>query len=157
MLIKITGSIIVIAAALALSITHGKYEERRLRTIDGFIALLFHIKGQIDCYSLPINDILRSLSAKILSDCNSEEGAFSLCELVENSRIYLNEESRRLLDDFCAEFGTVFRAEQISRTSHYISELCEQRRTIADECEKGKRIGGALYMCCSIGLLILLW
>ena len=157
MLIKLIGGAIILGVAISLSISHVKYEDRRLRTIDGFISLLFYIKGQIDCYSLPISDILMTLSPKILADCNSEDGVFSLDELVENSRIYLNEESERLLDSFCAEFGSVFRTEQISRTAHYIAALSEQRKLVECEVEKGRRVWSALYICCSLGLLILFW
>jgi hypothetical protein len=157
MLIKIIGSVIIGATALILAISHCRYEDRRLRTLDGFISLLFYIKGQIDCYALPLTDILASLPVKIYSDCNTPEGAMTLDEMIENSRIYLEEESERLLEAFASEFGSTFRDEQMRRCDHYIAALGEQRRQLFADVDKRRRVGSAIWVCSSLCLLILLW
>lgn len=157
MLIKIIGSVIVAAVAVTLALSHSRYGERRLRTLDGFISLLFYIKGQIDCYALPLSDILESLPVKIYSDCNTPEGAVALDDMIDNSRIYLNEESERLLEAFAAEFGSTFRKEQMRRCDHYVSALSEQRRQLFTEVERSRRVGSAIWICSSLCLLILMW
>jgi hypothetical protein len=40
------------------SIAMNRMEHRRLAVLDGYIALLRYIKGQINCYAMPIGDIL---------------------------------------------------------------------------------------------------
>lgn len=154
---KIIGSIIIAVSALAMAISHCRYEERRLRTLDGFISLLFYIKGQIDCYSLPLSDILSTLPVKIFSDCNTPEGAEGLDDMIDNSRIYLEEESERLLEAFSSEFGSTFRDEQLRRCDHYISALGEQRGRLFAEVGRSRRVGSAVWICSSLCLLILLW
>ena len=155
--IKIIGGAVIAVSALLMAISHCRYEERRLRTLDGFISLLFYIKGQIDCYSLPLSDILSTLPVKIFSDCNTPEGSDELDDVIDNSRIYLEEESERLLEAFSSEFGSTFRDEQLRRCDHYIAALGEQRSRLFFEVGRSRRVGSAIWICSSLCLLILLW
>ena len=157
MTLKLIGAVLVAASALIATLSHGRFQRKRLQTLDGFIALITYIKGRIDCYALPLADILSSLSLEIFYACNCPEGALTLDEIVSKSRIYLDEESERLLDSFSVEFGSTFREEQLRRCDYYIEALSEQRRRVADEVRKKSRVGGALLICSSLGLLILLW
>lgn len=157
MLVKLIGSAMILCSALVFAVGHYRFEERRLRTADGFIALLLYIKGQIDCYALPLCDILQGVPLKIYADCNSACGAESVTEMIDNSRIYLDEESERLLEAFASEFGSTFRAEQLRRCDHYVAALRERRGVIFAESQKRRRAGSAIWICSSLGLLILLW
>ena len=156
MTVKIIGALLITLSALTASISHGRFQKRRLLTVDGFISLLAYIKGRIDCYALPLSEILSSLSLNILYDCNCPEGAETLDEMINNSRIYLDEESERLLDSFSLEFGSIFREEQLRRCDYYIEALTEQRGKVYEDVKKRSRVGSALLICSSLGLLILL-
>lgn len=155
--IKLFGSLLIAASALTAAISNSRFQKKRLQTLDGFIALLLYIKGQIDCYALPLSDILSSLSLDIFYDCNCPEGAETLDEMIESSKIYLGEESRRLLESFSIEFGSTFREEQLRRCDYYITALNEQRRILSEETVKKSKVGTALWVCSSLGLLVLLW
>ncbi len=157
MFFKLAGSIIVAASSLLVAISHRRFLERKLRTLDGFISLIMYIKGQVDCYALPLYEILMSIPPEILCNCNCPEGVESLDELIVESKIYLDDESLRLLEAFCVEFGSVFRSEQLRRCDFYAESLVEERKVLADEIIKSGRVGSALSICSSIGLLILLW
>jgi hypothetical protein len=140
-----------------MAISHRRFQWKKLDTVDGFIALIFYIKGQIDCYSRPRSDILSSLPPEIFHACNCPRGASTLEEMVAASKIYLDDEPYRLMQTFCAEFGSTFRQEQLRRCDHYISLLNEQRRTVAREVESRSRAGSALWICAGLGVIILLW
>lgn len=157
MILKIVGSIAVAISSVLIAVSHRRFLDKRLRTLDGFISLIMYIKGQVDCYSLPLCEILVSIPPEILCNCNCPEGVESLDELVSESKIYLGDESLRLLEAFCIEFGSVFRAEQLRRCDFYIESLVEVRKTLADDVIKSGRVGSALSICSSLGLLILLW
>lgn len=140
-----------------MALSHRKFEWRKLETLDGFISLIMYIKGQIDCYSRPRKDILATLPAEVFCACNCPMGAESLEEMVEASRIYLDEEPQRLLSAFVAEFGSTFRDEQLRRCDYYVSALGEQRRIVANEVQVRSRTGGTLWICACIAVLILMW
>ena len=157
MIIKIVGCGALALASVIMALSYRRFQWRKLDTIDGFVALIFYIKGQIDCYSRPRSDILSSLPPEIFHACNCPRGATTLEELVDASRVYLDDEPLRLLTTFCSEFGSTFRQEQLRRCDHYIAALGEQRRIVASNVNSKSRAGTALFICAGIGVIILLW
>lgn len=157
MTVKLIGGMIVVISSIFVALSHRRFQGTRLKTLDGFIALLMYIKGQVDCYALPLYEILMSIPPEILCDCNCPEGVESLDELIYESKIYLEEESLRLLEAFSVEFGSTFREEQLRRCDFYLNALVEERKRLSDDVIKRSRVGSALSICSSLGLLILLW
>ena len=157
MLVKIIGSVLLALSGVVASVSLCRYCRRRLDTLDGFIALIFYIKGQVECYARPIGEIIASLSPEILRDLNCPTGASSIEELVGESRIYLDRESLRLVSAFSQEFGSVFREEQSKRCDYYIGLLGERRARISERLLPEMRAGSAVCICSSLCLLILLW
>ena len=157
MLIKIIGSLLLAASGVGAALSLCRYCRRRLDTLDGFIALIFYIKGQVECYARPIGEIIASLSPEILRDCNCPTGAGSIEELIGESRIYFDRESLRILTAFSQEFGSVFREEQSKRCDYYLALLGERRARLGERLLPEMRAGSALCICSSLCLLILLW
>ena len=157
MIFKLAGTAIVAISSILVAVSHRRFLEKKLCTLDGFISLIMYIKGQVDCYALPLYEILIGIPPEILCNCNCPEGVESLDELISESKIYLDDESFRLLEAFCVEFGSVFRTEQLRRCDFYTESLVEQRKSLANDVIKSGRVGSTLSICTSIGLLILLW
>ena len=157
MIVKLIGGGVIVICSIFFTISHRRFEERRLRTLDGLIALINYIKGQVDCYALPIREILTRLPAEIFCDCNCPEGAYSLDEIVMQCRVYLEKESLRLIEAFASEFGSTFREEQLRRCDYYISTLSEERKRVFASVNAKSRAGGALWIFACLGLVILLW
>ena len=157
MLIKLGGGLFLCLSGIVSAVSLCRYCRRRLDTLDGFISLIQYIKGQVECYAMPIGEIMASLPPEILHDCNCPAGASSLDELIEESRIYLDRDSLRLLTAFSVEFGSIFREEQTRRCDHYVARLRERRTFIADRISGEMRSGSALCIGAALCLLILLW
>ncbi len=157
MIIKLIGSIILTLSGVGFALSLCRYQRRKLVTLDGFISLIRHIKGQIDCYARPIGDILMSLPPEIYHDCNCPMGAESIDEMINESKIYLEEEPLRLLRSFACEFGSTFREEQMRRCEHYIASLSEKREQLERTVESRSRAGSALWICGALSLTVLLW
>ena len=155
--VKLIGSLFFAVSGVIMAISYSRFQERKLTTIDGFMSLLFYIKGQIDCFARPRSDILSSLPGEVFCACNCKEGAETLEEMVDASRIYLDDEPLRLLSSFASEFGSTFRAEQLRRCDYYISALGEERRRVFASVKSKSRVGGALWICACIGIIILIW
>ena len=155
--IKLAGCAAMAIAGIVGAVSLRVFHRRRLETLDGFIALLFYIKGQVDCFARPIGDIMYSLPPEILRQCNCPRGALTLEDLIEESRIYLDVESQRLLGAFANEFGSIFREEQTKRCDYYVGALGEIRGRMNERSEGESRAGGALCLCVTLGIAILLW
>lgn len=155
--IKLVGGLLFALSGAIMAFSYSRFQTKKLNTIDGFISLLFYIKGQIDCFARPRSDILATLPAEVFCACNCPHGAETLEELLEASRIYLDEEPLRLVASFASEFGSTFREEQLRRCDYYISALGEERRRVFAQVQSRSRAGSALWLCASIGIIILIW
>lgn len=157
MTLKLIGSLFFAISGVVMAMSYSRFQVKKLNTIDGFISLLFYIKGQIDCFARPRSDILSTLPPEVFCACNCPHGAETLEEMVEASRIYLDEEPLRLVASFASEFGSTFRDEQLRRCDYYISALSEERRRVFASVQSKSRAGSALWICASVGIIILLW
>ena len=155
--LKLVGAVLIGLSGVVRSMSYRRFQLRKLSTVDGFISLIFYIKGQIDCFSRPRSEILASLPAEVFCACNCREGAETLDELVEASRIYLDEETLRLVSSFASEFGSTFKDEQLRRCDYYISALSEERKRVFATVNARSRAGGALWIFACLGFIILLW
>ena len=157
MTLKLIGSLLFALSGVVMAISYSRFQTKKLNTIDGFMSLLFYIKGQIDCFARPRSEILSTLPAEVFCACNCPRGAETLEELVEASRIYLDDEPLRLMASFAAEFGSTFREEQLRRCDYYVSALSEERRRVFSEVQSKSRAGSALWICACVGIVILIW
>ena len=157
MFVKILGSLLLVCAGLVLALSICRYHRHRLDTLDGFVSLIYFIKGQVDCYARPVSEILEALPPEILLDCNCPEGASSLEELVSESKIYLDRDTLHYLTAFASEFGSTFREEQTRRCDHYIALLRDRRGLVSEGLLAEMRSKSALCICVSLCLAILLW
>ena len=157
MLLKVLGTVLLALSGAVAALSLRLFHRKRVDTLDGFISLIYYIKGQVDCYARPIGDIMLSLPPEILRGCNCPMGAASLEELIDESRIYLDREGLRLVTAFATEFGSIFREEQARRCDHYIAMLTSLREQIASRAEGEMRSGGAVCVCVALCLAILLW
>ena len=155
--LKLVGSLLFALSGVIMALSYSRFQTKKLNTIDGFTSLLFYIKGQIDCFARPRSDILSTLPLEVFCACNCPRGAETLEELVEASRIYLDEEPLRLVAAFAAEFGSTFREEQLRRCDYYISALSEERKRVFAAVQSKSRAGSALWICACVGLIILIW
>lgn len=162
MIYKIIGCVILFIAGGYVSLSVVRFERRRLRVLDGYISLIYYIKGQIDCYALPIMDILQRADPSLIAACLGLEGdtlpsVTPLPLMVEESRLYLEPESERLLSTFTGELGSTQRSEQVARCDYYIEALTEERKRLRDTLPARLRVTGVLCMCCATLAAILLW
>lgn len=160
---KLFGSLLLVGAGLYIALLLARYEHRRVGVLDGYLSLLRFIRGQIDCFSMPIGQILATVDPSVLAACrgqdraSAERPAASLPQLLHESRGYLGAESERLLTCFARELGHTHRAEQVGRCDYYLSALEKQRGRLADSLPARTRTDSALCLSCALAAAILLW
>lgn len=163
MLFKWLGVGILLAAGCYASLAMNRMEHRRLAVLDSYISLLRYIKGQINCYAMPVGDILATADPSLISACRGDDRRREppcrpmLSEMIGSARLYLEPETERLLSNFSSELGHTFRVEQVTRCDDYIAALGEERRKLAEAAPMRVRINSVLSLCTAVGLVILLW
>lgn len=156
-LIKLIGGGLILSAGVAAAYGTVRFEKQRLSVTDAWIDLIFHIRGQIDCYLKPLDEILTCADREILQGCMCRTPHPDLKTLYQASEPYLDEEARRLISGFIKEIGGSYREEQLRRCDFYINALRTIRQKIADDLPARTKLRITLSLCCAIGATILLW
>ncbi|MBE6586029.1 MAG: hypothetical protein E7645_05825 [Ruminococcaceae bacterium] len=167
MIYKWLGAGLILFMGGYASVCMNRMEHRRLMVLDGYISLLRYIKGQINCYAMPMEDILHTADPYLIAAClgevrkrderTNQDGCRSLSHMIRTSRLYMEPETERLLLNFSSELGQTFREEQVMRCEDYILALGVERNKLADAAPARMRINRALSMSAAMGLAILLW
>ncbi len=154
---KIVGIAFLLASGVLAGLTLAAFERRKCRQAEGFVALLRHIRLQIECFSLPVGKILEGCDGQTLMDCGveiAEPEDFSA--LLAGTRLYLPEELCRMLCDFGAQLGGCYRAEQLRCCDYYLERLVPICDRLRSELPKRERMALILPMAVAAILILML-
>ena len=154
---KLAGALLVLASGIGFAIGAARYERTRLQVHDALISLIFFVKGRIDCYAMPVEQIMLEMDKGILADCRCPGQVESIEALLPHVRSYLDPETYRVLQSFGAGLGSGFRDEQTKRCDYYIELLREKRMQLESELPARARMNGVIWILCAAGAVILLW
>jgi hypothetical protein len=157
MTIKLLGCLILLGTGGFAAYRTADHEKKKLSVTEGWLELLFYIRTRIDCHLAPIEQIFKEASPTLLHACMGQEEDRTPSQLLEHSRIYLEEDAAHLLDSFSREIGTCYREEQVKRCDYYITALRKIRDRQITELPARLKTRGAMCICGTIGLAILLW
>ena len=125
--------------------------------MDAWIELLLHVRTQIDCYLMKMDDVLSTAPKSILTDRKEGDESITLEKLLEDSRPDLDAEALRLLESFAKEVGGSYREEQIRRCDYHLAALRSVRERIGGELPAKRKVAQALCLFFFAGCAILLW
>ncbi len=154
---RVLGIGMLLFCGLALSFLWVARERRRFGVLVGWAELIDFIRGQIDCFLSPMDEILAAADPALLHACGLRGDKVSLSVLLEASRADLGREAERLLAAFVRECGGGYREEQVKRCDYYIAALRRLCERYEKELPQRLRLGTTLCLCATAGLLILLW
>ena len=156
MTIKLLGALLILGSGGCAALLSVRHQHSKIYVLEAWIDLIRHIRGQIDCYLTPLEDILACADLRRLHACIGGTSR-DLRELLQDSLPLLDGEGRRLLSGFVSEVGGSYREEQVKRCEHYLGELQIQRNDLAAELPAKSKVSVALCVCFSVGAAILLW
>ena len=154
---KLVGAALVLASGTGLAVGAARFERVRLQVHDALISLLFFIKGRIDCYAMPAEQIMLEMDKSILADCRCPGQVDSIRALLPHVQSYLDPETYRVLQSFGEGLGSGFREEQIKRCEYYIELLRDKRLQLEAQRAARAKTNGAIWILCALGAVILLW
>ena len=156
-MLKLLGALLIFSVGAFAAFVSVQYEKRRLTVVDGWIDLILYIRGQIDCYLMPLDDILSGGDRALLEACMSPSNAADLPAILASCEIYLDGDAKRTLESFVREIGAGYREEQIKRCDFFIASLRTQREKIAAALPLRVRLCATLCICLALATAILLW
>ena len=149
MLFKLLGTLLILCVGGVTAFGAVKYERRRLRVLDGWIDMIRYIRGQIDCYLTPLDEILDTFVPT--------NAPADLTALYNASLLYLDADTKKLLLSFIREIGGGYREEQLRHCDFCVAELRRARERIRGELPTRQQLSVTLCICLSVGTAILLW
>lgn len=162
-MIKIVGAVLIMTAGAFLAFALNRRNEEKYDRLVSFIALLRFIRKEIECYSLPVYEILLRCDGEILKGCGCAdlaaakirpENAFgdllSACEGAPHEKV------QSKLERFSRELGRGYREEQLRICDYFISSLEELRATAEGESKKQKKLTFTLCLCGAAMVVLLI-
>ena len=153
---KIAGLVLLLGSGALASLMLSRFEQRRYRQAEGFLALLRHIRLQIDCFSLPVSRILETLPEQISEGAALPTDAQDFDALLDGTTLLLTPPMCELLIAFGADLGTSYREDQLRCCDYYITRfapLCERMR---EELPRRMRLALLLPLALALSLALLL-
>lgn len=155
--LKLLGVLLILGAGgFAASLFVG-FEKRKIAVLAGWSDLIFYIRSQVDCYLLPLPQIMERADRALLEACLCRQQHPDLTTIYHTSQMYLDAEAKRLLSSFVREFGYGGREELLRRSDYYIAALGQLRAKRMEELSAKSRVIFAVCMGAAVLLSILLW
>lgn len=154
---KLLGTGILMGLGIFFSFRKVNLEKKQLATLNAWISLLYFIREQIDCFSLPLCEILSRVDPTILAEFGYTDHEVTLAKLLECSRRHIPQESLFTLRSCLSELGKSYREEQIKRCDHYLKQLEKQQTECKTALPSRAKLSLTLNLCLGLGASILLW
>lgn len=155
-LAKVAGSFLWLLSGFFLSVEINKYNKSKLTQAEAFIALIKNIRLKIECYAMPIPEILASCDDKIISECGGENAdRSSLKSFYETIRLAVDGAGKKAIRDFCMTVGSGYKENEVKVCDTYIEELMSYRSLLSDKLPGTEKMCTTIYVC-GFGMLLLI-
>ena len=156
-MLKIIGSAVAVAASVIAAGSVVSAEKRRTAQLYALARLTEHIGRQIENFSTPVSEILKTADLSLLRECGSSSPATeSFVDFLNSCDLALSEEEKRTLFTFSAELGRRFRDEQVKSCAIFSAKLYEIANSAAQQLPKKRKVTYTLFVCSALALVIIL-
>ena len=153
---KLIGLVLLLCSGILASLLLSRFEQHRYKQAEGFLALLRHIRLQIDCFSLPVSRILTTLPSQIREAATLPDDARDFGELLESTSLLLPEDMCELLASFSTDLGASYREDQLRCCDFYITRFAPHCERMREELPRRTRLALLLPLALALSLALLL-
>ena len=156
LIFKIFGSLLVGLGGGAVCYFLYKREHTALVRAEAWESLASYIGGQVECFALPIGQILSGAEREIFTACGyvGEDTPADLKGLFGGSTIE-DGQTRDTAKRFCFEFGRGYAEGQAARCRYYAEIFEERKKKISAELPARKKLYYTLCISASLAVLII--
>ena len=157
MALRIVGAAILSLCGVLFAAHLNRRAECRLRQVEGWISLLRFVKAQVECFSLPMSEILRRCDKEVLRSCGypADLSPKSFSAMIEAAS-FCDGESARIARAFSEEFGKGYREEEMRGCDYYLAQLEAHKECLAKKLPAQKKMNATLSVCTALALVLLL-
>lgn len=154
---RIMGAAVLLLSGMLLAAHLNAALVRQKHQVRAIEEWLRFVRGQIDCFSMPISDIFLQSGAQTLSECGyySDVMPRDLDEFLRSAEIY-DGDIKEALTDLGAGFGGCYREEQLKACDRCIEAVSKKREELSNEMPKRKKLNTTLCISASLAVAILL-
>ena len=155
--LKIIGVLLILCSAFFIANKQIVDIESSVRSASALRSVMEQIKNMIECYSLPIGQILKKIEPSTLKACGyePEEAPCDLLDFVENSSV-ADKESFDIFFSFAKDFGKGYRKDELSRCSMFLERMRTREQKLLKEAAKKKKVVLTVSLCAALAIVILL-
>jgi len=155
--IRLLGAGILSLCGVLLAMHLNRRAEAHLREVEAWIALLRFVKGQVECFSLPMSEILARCDASVLRECGypADVSPKSFSAMLEASS-FCDGECERIAHAFAEGFGRGYREEETRGCEYYLAQLQAYKETLSKKLPAQKKMNATLSICAALALVLLL-
>ena len=153
---KILGMSMVAVGGGAICYFLCKKEDAALCRATAWGTLVSFIGSQVECFALPIGQVLSRADATLLRDCGyiGKKAPTDLKYRIKNSVIE-DRTLRAAAEGFCSGFGRGYIDEQTARCKYYAGIFEERKRKLGAELPTKKKLYATLCISASLAVIIL--
>ena len=155
--LKIIGVLLILCSAIFIASRQIAEIEKTVRVTSALRLIMERVKNMIECYSMPIGQILKKVEMSAFEDCGYKgEGApCDLLDFVENSSVN-DAESYEIFFAFAKDFGKGYRKDELSRCSMFLERMRSREQKVLKEAAKKKKVVLTVSLCMAAAIVILL-
>ncbi len=155
MILKIFGAALVAFCGIYASRLMNTSAKAALTEAEGLMEFVRFLRSEIECFALPLPQIIARCPEDILTRCGFRGGEFRTpAELFSLFEIDDGECSRSA-ERFFSELGRGYRDEQLALCDYYIAILEERRRTLGNALPARRRVNSALCIAGALAVVII--
>lgn len=159
MLLKTVGAVIALAVGGYGAVLLNRRARLAVDRCDAWISLLRLVKNQIDCFSLPVSEILlrcdRTLLRRVGWEGESAPDDFAELGAALDGATF-SEETVRVIRVFAQEIGKGYRAEQVRTCDYGIGLFCAERDRLLAELPRKEKRNLTLCLSAALGTVVVL-
>lgn len=154
---KIFGAGLLIASGVWTARRVNQATAGTIAELEAWQSLIGYIKSQVDCFALPIGEILSRASPSLLCACGwqGEGRIFDLPSLLENCALR-DREGGEMVRRFCEEFGKRYREEECRACDATLALLGVRIERLRAHLPGQKRLCSTLCISGALAVVILL-
>lgn len=131
LLMKTAGALFLFVSAVLMSRRYAETERGRVRNLESLMEFVRHVRTQIDCFLLPIDQITREYKPRETSELTAILQKFSFPESIDKLRPHLHQEEYGILETFANSLGRGYRDEQLKLCTlclEGLEEICTRQK-----------------------------
>ncbi len=157
MILKILGCSVALSASIIAAGAVVSAEKRRVSQLLAFTALCERMGRQIENFSTPVSEILKSTDPVLLRSCGAvNPDTKSFGAFLDSCDLALNEEEKRTLFAFASDVGRRFQGDQVKSCALCSKQLSEFANDAQILFPKKRKMTYTLFICAALALVIIL-